>query len=64
MSDFTKLNADLVLLAEKVDGLVQKVQAMQVAVAAIPVPAPVVDEQPAIDAAAKAIEDIVAKIPS
>jgi sporulation-control protein spo0M len=52
MSDFSKLNADIADLAAKVDALVAK-QAP-----------PPVDEQPAVDAADKAIADIIAKIPA
>lgn len=52
MSDFSKLNADIADLSAKVDALIAK-----------QVPPPV-DEQPAVDAAAAAVEAIVAKIPA
>jgi hypothetical protein len=52
MSDFSKLNADIADLSAKVDALIAK-QAP-----------PPIDEQPAVDAAAAAVEAIVAKIPA
>jgi hypothetical protein len=55
MADFTKLNADIVVLSAKVDELIAKANA--------PIPTPV-DEQPAVDQAAAAVEAITAKIPA
>lgn len=54
MADFTKLMSDIADLAAKVDGLIAKVETP---------PPPPVDEQPAVDTAASAIEAIAAKIP-
>jgi hypothetical protein len=55
MANYDKLNADLAALSAKVDGLIAKVNA--------PAHDPVVDEQPAVDAADAAVADIIAKIP-
>lgn len=55
MADYTKLDADIAELAAKVDALVAKVS--------VP-PAPVVDEQPAIDQRDAAVVAITAKIPA
>lgn len=56
MANYDKLNADIKALSDKVDALLAK-----------PAPEPVVieppDEQPAVDAADAAINDIAAKIP-
>jgi hypothetical protein len=52
MADFSKLNQDIADLAAKVDALLAK-QAP-----------PPVDEQPAVDQAAAAVEAIAAKIPA
>lgn len=54
MADFTKLMNDIADLSAKVDALIAKVD--------VPPPPPV-DEQPAVDSAAAAVEAIVAKIP-
>ena len=54
MADFTKLTAAIEALAAKVDALL----AAQTAP-----PAPVVDEQPAVDAAEASVEAITAKLP-
>lgn len=50
MADFTRLNAAVADLSTKVDALLAKPQP--------------VDEQPAVDAAAAAVEAIAAKIPA
>jgi ElaB/YqjD/DUF883 family membrane-anchored ribosome-binding protein len=52
MSDFSKLMADLQALSDKVDALLAKQSP------------PPVDEQPAVDQAAAAVEAIAAKIPA
>ena len=54
MSDFSKLNADIADLSAKVDALIAKANT----------PPPPVVEQPAVDAAAAAVEAIAAKIPA
>ena len=54
MADFTKLMSDIADLAAKVDALIAKVETP---------PPPPVDEQPAVDTAASAVEAIAAKIP-
>jgi hypothetical protein len=53
MADFAKLTADIADLSAKVDTLIAK-QA----------PPPPVDDQPAVDIAAAAVEAIAAKIPA
>jgi len=55
MADFSKLTADLEALSTKVDALI--------AAATPPVPEPVIDDQPAVDAASATVEAILAKIP-
>ncbi|MET4529154.1 phage gp36-like protein [Bradyrhizobium sp. JR18.2] len=52
MADFTKLNQDIADLSAKVDALLAKQNP------------PPVDEQPAVDQAAAAVEAIAAKIPA
>lgn len=52
MADFTKLNQDIADLNAKVDALLAKQNP------------PPVDEQPAVDQAAAAVEAIAAKIPA
>jgi hypothetical protein len=52
MADYTKVNADLVALSAKLDALLAK-QA-----------APVVDDQPTVDAIAAHVEALLAKIPA
>lgn len=56
MADFAKLNDDIAALSAKVDDLIAKQTP--------PAPPPVVDEQPAVDAADAAVEAILAKIPN
>ncbi len=51
MADFTKLMSDIADLSAKVDALIAK-----------ETPPPPVDEQPAVDSAAAAVEAIAAKI--
>ncbi len=55
MADFAKLMSDIADLSAKVDALLAK---------PAPAPQPVPDEQPAVDAAAAAVEAIAAKIPA
>lgn len=52
MADLTKLNQDIADLSAKVDALIAKLGT------------PPVDDQPAIDQAAAAVEAIAAKIPA
>ena len=53
MADYTILNASVAALNAKVDAFLAK-----------PAPVPPVDEQPTVDAIAKQVDDITAKIPA
>lgn len=64
MADFTKLNADIVVLSGKVDAFVGSDAAKDVTIADLTAKlAAVVDEQPAVDAADVAVEAVAAKLP-
>jgi hypothetical protein len=59
MANYDKLNADIKILSDKVDALIEKANAPVV----VPEPVVVPDEQPAVDAADDAINAVIAKIP-